>query len=148
MPLPLPNPSPAFVVTRISHVVFQVKDLDESRTFYEELIGLVVTESDAAAVYLRGVEETCHHSVVLHKTNDQPRFERVGFRVHEEDDLERTRSSPDEIKTLSSPKYHTKVERCGYRTMAAFHSSSARTCRRNRAKRSCSPHNGALRLRV
>jgi catechol 2,3-dioxygenase len=89
MPLPLPNPSPAFVVTRISHVVFQVKDLDESRTFYEELIGLVVTESDAAAVYLRGVEETCHHSVVLHKTNDQPRFERVGFRVHEEDDLDR-----------------------------------------------------------
>ena len=87
MPLPLLNRSVPFNVTRFSHVVLHVRDLDESRGFYEELIGLIVTERDGDSLYLRGVEETCHHSLVLRRSAGSRACERIGFRVLHEDDL-------------------------------------------------------------
>ena len=43
-----------------------VKDLDASLRFYTEVLGFIVSDRDASVAYLRGIEETCHHSVVLH----------------------------------------------------------------------------------
>lgn len=64
-------------------------DLDRSRRFYEQLIGLVVTDEGDDVVYLRGVEEVCHHSLVLQRGAGTPECLRVGFRVRYDEDLDR-----------------------------------------------------------
>ena len=84
--LPAPVYKPAFNVTRASHVVHRVRDLAASRAFYVDLIGLVVSDEEEGTIWLRGLEEGCHHSLVL-KAGD-PLSERVGFRVLTEEDLE------------------------------------------------------------
>ena len=81
MNLPEKNLDTPFNITRTSHVVLTVKDLEASRLFYTEVVGLMVTEQDGGTLYLRGVEEACHHSLVLKQSNDAPRCERIGMRV-------------------------------------------------------------------
>jgi catechol 2,3-dioxygenase len=88
MALPSISQSPPFHVTRLSHVVLNVSDLRASRHFYEELIGLVVTSADEETIYLRGVEEVCHHSLVLRLADTSPTAERIGFRVLTDPDLD------------------------------------------------------------
>lgn len=88
MPVPETNFSPPFNVTRASHAVLGVRDLTVSRAFYTEVIGLMVTHEDNAEIYLRGVEETCHHSLVLRKTSVKPECEVIGFRVFQDCDLD------------------------------------------------------------
>lgn len=78
--------SPAFNTTRASHVELTAQDLPASRDFYTEVLGLVVSDEDSSAVYLRGLEERCHHSLVLRKAQ-VPVCKRVGFRVQTDDDL-------------------------------------------------------------
>ena len=63
--IPKPNYNPPFNVTRASHAVLHVKDLGKSRAFYVDLIGFIVSDEDKDAIYLRGVAEACHHSLVL-----------------------------------------------------------------------------------
>lgn len=77
---------PPFNVTRASHVVLTVADLEASKAFYTDLVGLVVSDEDSEAVYLRGMEESCHHSLVLRKGSD-PVCQRIGFRVQTDDDI-------------------------------------------------------------
>src|SRR5262245_5815572 len=88
MNLPEKNLDTPFNITRTSHVVLTVKDLEQSRLFYTEVVGLVVTEQTGDTLYLRGVEEACHHSLVLKQSKDAPRCERIGMRVLRERDLE------------------------------------------------------------
>lgn len=87
MGLPATNTSPPFRPTRISHAVLSVTDLEASVAFYVNLVGLVVTQIDGDVAYLRGVEETAHHSLVLRR-DAEPYAERLGFRVAAEDDLD------------------------------------------------------------
>lgn len=63
--LPQTNFDPAFTITRASHVVLSVTDLAKSRDFYRDVVGLVVTAETDDTVYLRGIEEAAHHSLVL-----------------------------------------------------------------------------------
>lgn len=77
-------PAP-FNITRASHAVLTVKDLGASRAFYVDALGFAVSEEDANTLYLRGIEEACHHSLVLKRTTDAPVCERVGLRVYTED---------------------------------------------------------------
>lgn len=86
--IPEPIYRPPFNTTRASHVVLRVADLGASRDFYTGVIGLVVSDEDANAVYLRGMEEICHHSLVLKKAVGKPKAECVGMRVLTEDDLD------------------------------------------------------------
>lgn len=88
MSLPVANLDPAFRVTRTSHVVLTVKDLAASKRFYTEVIGLILTAEDADALYFRGVEEACHHSLVLRK-GTKPACTRIGMRMFTEADLEK-----------------------------------------------------------
>src|ERR1700750_1298193 len=88
MTLPEANPSPPFEVTRLSHVVLNVRRLSASRHFYEEIVGLVVTAADDEAIYLRGVEEVCHHSLILRASPPDSTAERIGFRVRTDQDLD------------------------------------------------------------
>jgi catechol 2,3-dioxygenase len=91
MTLPQTEHPPPFNITRMSHVVLDVADLAVSREFYERLLGLVVTSADADVAYLRGVEEACHHSLVLRRA-DAAVCRRVGLRVRDSDDLDRAES--------------------------------------------------------
>lgn len=89
MPVPKVNSAPPFEITRASHVRLCVADLDRSLRFYEELVGLVVTEREADIAYLRGVEEVCHHSLVLTRSGDGPACECIGMRVAGDAEIDR-----------------------------------------------------------
>jgi len=85
--LPITNTNPAFTLTRASHVTMTVTDLAKSRDFYRDVIGLVVTEETSNAIYLRGLEEAAHHSLIL-ELGTEARAQRVGLRVRSDDDIE------------------------------------------------------------
>ena len=90
MSIPKPNYNPPFNITRASHAVLSVTDLAKSRAFYVDLIGFIVSDEDKDSIYLRGVAEACHHSLVL-KRASAPRCERVGMRCFSEEDLEKAK---------------------------------------------------------
>jgi catechol 2,3-dioxygenase len=85
-------PAP-FHLTRASHIVLTVNDLAASRAFYVDLLGFVVSDEDADAIYLRGLAEACHHSVVLERSAGAPACRRIGMRVFTEDDLEKAKAT-------------------------------------------------------
>jgi catechol 2,3-dioxygenase len=87
--LPEPVYHPPFHVTRASHAVLTVKDLAASRRFYVDLIGFIVSAEDDDAIYLRGVAEACHHSLVLRRADGGPTCRRVGFRMFTDEDLDK-----------------------------------------------------------
>ncbi|CAN5740991.1 3,4-dihydroxyphenylacetate 2,3-dioxygenase [soil metagenome] len=72
--------TPSFDVVRAAHAEYVVTDLDRSAAFYADLLGFVVTERTADAVYLRGYEEQVHHSLVL-RAGPQPLVGHLAFRV-------------------------------------------------------------------
>jgi catechol 2,3-dioxygenase len=80
--------NPPFNITRASHVRYQVADLDKSLTFYTEILGFIVSDQKDGVAYLRGIEEACHHSIVLTQSSDQIAAECVGMRVGSEADLQ------------------------------------------------------------
>ena len=81
-------PAP-FNTTRASHIVKTVKDLGRSRAFYVDCFGFAVSDEDTKTLYLRGIEEACHHSLVLKQSDDEPACERIGMRVYTEEDLDK-----------------------------------------------------------
>lgn len=48
--IPQTNFNPPFNITRASHLVFVVRDLAESRAFYTEVMGLIVSDDDANTI--------------------------------------------------------------------------------------------------
>ena len=92
MPLPKIVLDPPFNITRASHVVLSVRDLAASRLFYEQVIGLIVTRETEDTLYLRGVEEACHHSLVLRREPGMATCARIGLRVLTEEDLDKARA--------------------------------------------------------
>jgi catechol 2,3-dioxygenase len=83
-------PAP-FNTTRASHVTLGVQDLAASRAFYVDALGFVVSDEDKDTLYLRGLEEACHHSLVLQRTSGSAAARRVGMRVYTEDDLDKAK---------------------------------------------------------
>jgi 3,4-dihydroxyphenylacetate 2,3-dioxygenase len=80
-----------FDIVRAAHVELVVTDLEASREFYVGRLGLVLTAETADAVYLRGLEERLHHSLVLRR-GSEPLVDHVSFRVRSPDDLPRLAS--------------------------------------------------------
>ena len=83
------NLSPPFNVTRASHCVLTARDLDATQAFYCDVLGLIASDRDKEALYLRGLEERSHHSLVFVKSDKPPVCERVGLRMFTDDGLER-----------------------------------------------------------
>lgn len=79
---------PPFNITRASHYILTVRDLDVSKAFYCGVLGLLVSDEDAQTVYLRGAEEACHHSLILRQSMGAPECEAIGFRVLTEAELD------------------------------------------------------------
>lgn len=90
MPIPSPNLYPDFNVVRLSHVELVVRDLDASRRFYADTLGLQVSGEDANHLYLRAMEERNHHCLVLTK-GDVPVAKRLGFKVYSDADLDKAK---------------------------------------------------------
>ena len=88
MPLRDPVFNPPFNIVRASHVELGVADLTKSRAFYVDCLGYIVSDEDKDALYLRGVEERNHHSVVLRKSHDIAALA-IGFKVGAEEDLDK-----------------------------------------------------------
>jgi catechol 2,3-dioxygenase len=97
MQLPEPIRNPPFDITRCSHVRLTVKDLAAARDFYVEVAGLVVSAEDRDTVYLRGIEEVCHHSLVLRRDAQLASCDCIGMRVRYDDDLDKAKKVFDEL---------------------------------------------------
>lgn len=89
MPLPQPVYYPPFNITRASHVIMTSRDLEASRDFYEQVVGLVLSDRDADTLYFRGLEEVCHHSLIIKRQSKAPESEAIGFRVLTEEELDK-----------------------------------------------------------
>lgn len=111
--------NPPFLITRVSHVCLTVRDLDAACGFYETLAGMVVSARDGDAVYLRGIEEVCHHSLVLRQSTGEASCDGIGFRVLRDCDLDAAKAYFD---TLNEDAEWS--ERPGQkRTLSVRHSS-------------------------
>lgn len=91
MPIGQPVFDPPFNIVRTSHVELGVRDLGRSRAFYVDCLGLLASDESADALYLRGVEERNHHSIVLRRSPDSE-ARALGFKVAREDDVDRAAS--------------------------------------------------------
>ncbi len=74
-------------IVRAGYGEFRVTDLERARRFYVDLLGLVETERTGDALYLRGLEERHHHSLVL-RASDAPGVAHLAYRVGSDDDLD------------------------------------------------------------
>ena len=75
-------------VLRSAHAELRVTDLDAAHHFYVELLGFVVTERTADALYLRCLEEREHHSLILRRAAS-PGLNHMAYRVADPTDLDR-----------------------------------------------------------
>jgi len=88
MSVPAPNLYPPFNIVRLSHVEFGVTDLQRSRRFYVDTLGLQVTDETEDAIYLRAMEERGHHCIVLRQSGTAQAHE-LGFKVYDDADLDK-----------------------------------------------------------
>ncbi|QIW23583.1 3,4-dihydroxyphenylacetate 2,3-dioxygenase [Sulfolobus sp. S-194] len=84
-------------ILRLSHVGVRVTDLEKARYFYVDLLGFVETEKDGDYIYLRGIDEGQHHSLVLKKA-DSPGLSYIGFRVRRAEELDKAK---EELQKLN-----------------------------------------------
>jgi 3,4-dihydroxyphenylacetate 2,3-dioxygenase len=59
--------TPAPNIVRAAYAELAVTDLDQARWFWVDMLGFALTAADGDALYLRGYEETTHHSLVLRR---------------------------------------------------------------------------------
>ena len=88
MPIRKPVLAPPFNIVRASHVALAVRDLGASLAFYVDCLGYLVTDATGDALYLRGVEERNHHSIVLRRSQEIG-VDALGFKLASEEDLDR-----------------------------------------------------------
>jgi catechol 2,3-dioxygenase len=88
MPVPKHVFDPPFDIVRCSHVTLGVTDLARSKAFYADTLGLHVEDETGGAIYLRGLEERQHHSLVL-RGCDRAIAHPLGFKVASEEDLDK-----------------------------------------------------------
>ncbi len=101
MPIPEPVLYPPFHVVRLSHVALTVTDLGAARAFWSDTLGLHVTDETPDRIYLRGMEERGHHSLVLERA-ESPTVQVLGFKVFCEEDLDRAKSYFEAIGVKSA----------------------------------------------
>ena len=124
MTIPQTNFNPPFNITRASHLVFTARDLAASRDFYTEVMGLIVSDEDANTIWLRGVEERCHHSLTLKRT-DRP----AAVRARRLPGVHRRRSRQGQGAFRHAPASPRRSSRC--RIRAARCISPIRPARRS-----------------
>ena len=89
MPVPSPVLAPPFNTVRLSHACLNVADMNASRHFYVDTLGLQVTDETANHIYLRAMEERGHHCLILQKSDAPGTVDSLSFKVFSEEDLDR-----------------------------------------------------------
>jgi len=88
MPIPMQNLYPEFNIVRASHAELFVADIEVSRAFYVDTLGLQVTYEDSKQIFLRALEERNHHTIILTEGREAScRY--LAFRVFSEEDLDK-----------------------------------------------------------
>jgi catechol 2,3-dioxygenase len=82
-----PPEQPAYDIVRAAWAELMVFDLAAAEHFYVDLLGMIVSERTADALYLRCWEERPHHSLVL-RLGPVAGVARLGFRVRTSKDLD------------------------------------------------------------
>jgi catechol 2,3-dioxygenase len=72
----------------LGHVEMLVSDLSRAQELYVDIFGFVLTERTEDAIYLRCIEDRCHHTLKL-KHSSHVGIGNVSFRVAEEEDLDK-----------------------------------------------------------
>lgn len=67
-------------IAHIGHVELRVGELERSRQFFTDVLGLHVADEDEERVYLRAWQDWDHHTLILHRSTG-PGVEHVGWRV-------------------------------------------------------------------
>jgi len=93
-------------ILRLSHASIRVTDLEKSKYFYSDLLGLVETEKDGDYLYLRGIEEGQHHSLILKKASSGG-LSYIGFRVSRGEELDKAKQELESLG-LKVIKYKEK----------------------------------------
>ncbi|MGY2033509.1 3,4-dihydroxyphenylacetate 2,3-dioxygenase [Nocardia gipuzkoensis] len=94
---PVPTPSsPPPDILRVAYAELVVTDLAASREFYVDVLGMVVTEEDADAIYLRTLEEFIHHNLVIRR-GPVAALAALSYRVRTPEDLDRAEAFYTEI---------------------------------------------------
>src|SRR4051794_33404462 len=77
-------------IVRITHCIFTVRDIQASRHFYVDLLGLNILHESATSLYLRGIEDR-EWTLKLEQASDQenaePRARQIGYKVWSDDEL-------------------------------------------------------------
>ncbi|MBA2534474.1 MAG: VOC family protein [Rubrobacter sp.] len=73
-------------VAHLGHAELRVTDMERSRWFFTEVLGLYVSEETEEKVYLRAWQDWDHHTLILTRS-DHPGVEHVGWRVEKPEDL-------------------------------------------------------------
>ena len=106
MSLPSVNLYPDFNIIRLSHVVLNVKNIQKSNEFYNNVLGLQITDQSSNEIYYRCMEERGHHSLVLKESNNLT-CEVIGFKVFSEKDLNKAelyfKNLNKEVKWIERP---------------------------------------------
>jgi 3,4-dihydroxyphenylacetate 2,3-dioxygenase len=75
-----------FDIVRAAHAELLVTDLDEAAHLYVDLLGFALTERTPDALYLRALEDTHHHALVLRRAA-RPAVGHLAFRVRSPEDV-------------------------------------------------------------
>ena len=94
-PIPTPSVAPPKLL-RCAYVELIVEDLQRSREFYVDLLGMVVTAEDDEAIYLRAYEEFIHHNLVLRK-GETAAMRVMAFRVASPADVDAAQAYFEEL---------------------------------------------------
>jgi catechol 2,3-dioxygenase len=81
-------------ISHVGHAELLVTDLDASRAFFCDLLGLQVSEVAEGRVYLRAWQDFDHHTLVLTEA-DEPGLDHLGWRVPTRADAEELRAGLD-----------------------------------------------------
>lgn len=73
-------------VAHLGHFEIRVTDLEKSRQFFTEVMGLFESDADDERVYLRAWQDWDHHTLIL-KQDERLGLEHVGWRVESPEDL-------------------------------------------------------------
>lgn len=73
-------------VAHLGHAEIRVTDLERSKKFYTDIIGLYVTEETDEKIYLRAWQDWDHHTLTLTR-GEGPGLDHVGWRVEKPEDL-------------------------------------------------------------
>jgi catechol 2,3-dioxygenase len=74
-------------IAHLGHAELRVSDLEGSRRFFTETLGLFVTEETGDRVYLRAWQDWDHHTLVLTRAAESG-VDHIAWRVQGPDDLE------------------------------------------------------------